>query len=213
MSRAAALCPPARPGPLIAASWSCRENSIFEDRRPLPPELPEPAADAALFDREPWVEPPLRVDYGSNVRLGAGSFLNFNCTIIDPRPVTIGARTLVGPSVSFYGGTHPLDPAARNGLQGPEAGKEIHVGDDCWIGGQVVILPGVRIGKGCTVGAGSVVTKVVVCSCGPCSYVAYLSLVYLLTIARTCLTFTSWQATQQGSFDGSKRALIPSSEG
>lgn len=66
----------------------------------------------------------------------------------------------MGPNVSLYSGTHPLDPALRNGTRGPEAGKEIHIGEDCWFGGDVVVLPGVTIGKGVTIGAGSVVTKV-----------------------------------------------------
>jgi len=61
--------------------------------------------------------------------------------------------------VSFYSGTHPLDPALRNGLVGPELGKPITIGEDCWIGGNAVILPGVTIGRGSTIGAGSVVTK------------------------------------------------------
>lgn len=80
--------------------------------------------------------------------------------ILDTCRVTIGARTLLGPNVNLYSGTHPLDPALRNGTNGPELGKEIHIGEDCWIGGNVVILPGVSIGKGATIGAGSVVTKV-----------------------------------------------------
>jgi acetyltransferase-like isoleucine patch superfamily enzyme len=134
-------------------------DSINEDRRPLPPPLDDPDADDALFSDEPWIEAPLKIDYGFNVRLGAGCFINFNCVILDTCLVTIGARTLVGPNVSFFSGTHPLDPAVRNGIKGPESGKELHVGEDCWIGGNVVIL-GVTIGKGCTVGAGSVVTKV-----------------------------------------------------
>ena len=74
--------------------------------------------------------------------------------------ISIGARTIVGPNCSFYSGTHPLDPALRNGLLGPENGKEIHIGEDCWFGGNVIVLPGITIGRGCTVGAGSVVTKV-----------------------------------------------------
>lgn len=94
------------------------------------------------------------------MKLGAGCFINFNCVILDTCLVTIGARTLVGPNVSIYSGTHPLDPDLRNGIKGPESGKEVHIGDDCWICGNVVILPGVTIGRGCTVGAGSVVTKV-----------------------------------------------------
>lgn len=86
--------------------------------------------------------------------------VNWNSTFVDTCPVRIGARTLIGPNCSFYSGTHPLDPELRNGLVGPESGKEINVGDDCWIGGNVIILPGVTIGKGSTIGAGSVVTKV-----------------------------------------------------
>ena len=116
--------------------------------------------DDALFDEEPWVEPPIRIDFGTNVCLAPGAMLNHNCTMIDTCVVSIGSRSLVGPNVSFFAGGHPLDPALRNGLKGPEFGKEIHVGEDCWIGGNAIILPGVHIGRGATVGAGSVVTKV-----------------------------------------------------
>lgn len=87
-------------------------------------------------------------------------FINSNCVIIDTCLVTIGARTLLGPNVSLYSGTHPLDPALRNGTEGPETGKEIHIGEDCWLAGNVIVLPEVTIGKGATIGAGSVVTKV-----------------------------------------------------
>lgn len=92
--------------------------------------------------------------------MGEGVFINFNCTIIDTCLVSIGARTLFAPNVSIYSGTHPLDPDVRQGTEGPESGKEVWIEEDCWIGGNVIILPGVRIGKGSTVGAGSVVTKV-----------------------------------------------------
>ena len=100
------------------------------------------------------------MDYGKNVKLGKEVFLNFNCTFIDTCMITIGSRTLVGPNVSFYSGSHPLDPVLRNGMKGPEYGKEIDVGEDCWLGGHVIILPGVSLGYGVVVGAGSVVTKV-----------------------------------------------------
>ena len=91
--------------------------------------------------------------------LGSGVFLNVNTTIIDTCKVYISARTMFGPNVSLYSGCHPLDPELRNGLKGPEFGKEIHIGEDCWIGGCAIILPGVKVGKGCVIGAGSVVTK------------------------------------------------------
>ena len=126
----------------------------------MPPQKSDQDEDDVQFDMDPWIEPPIHVDYGTNVRLAFQVYLNFNCTILDTCLVSIGSCTLVGPNVSFYSGTHPLDPAVRNGTTGPELGKEIHVEDDCWIGGNVVILPGVRIGKGSTIGAGSVVTKV-----------------------------------------------------
>lgn len=66
---------------------------------------------------------------------------------------------MVGPNCSFFSGTHPLDPHIRNGTRGPETGKPITIGEDCWLGGNVIVLPGITIGKGSTVGAGSVVTK------------------------------------------------------
>jgi acetyltransferase-like isoleucine patch superfamily enzyme len=134
--------------------------SIVGDTRPLPPHHPNSEADNALFEDDPWVHAPLQIDYGTNVKIGEGVFLNFNCCILDTCDVTIGARTLVGPNVSFYSGTHPLDPLLRNGTKGSELGKPIWVGEDCWIGGNVQVLPGVRLGRGVVVGAGSVVTKV-----------------------------------------------------
>ena len=100
------------------------------------------------------------IDYGTNFHVGEGVFLNYNTTVVDTCSITIGARTLVGPNCSFYSGTHPLDPAVRNGTNGPELGKPIVIGEDCWLGGNVIILPGVTLGRGVTVGAGSVVTKV-----------------------------------------------------
>ena len=99
------------------------------------------------------------MDYGFNVKLGKNVFINNHAVFLDTCLISIGSRTLVGPNVSFYSATHPVDPTIRQGTRGPELGKEIHVGEDCWIGGSVVILPGVTIGRGSTVGAGSVVTK------------------------------------------------------
>ncbi|KAK3676163.1 hypothetical protein LTR78_003913 [Recurvomyces mirabilis] len=134
-------------------------RNIVQDETPLPPQAATEDDDDALFAEEPWVEPPFHADYGYNIKLGQNVFLNFNTTIIDTCLVTIGARTLFGPNVSLYTGSHPLDGDLRNGTKGPESGGEIHIEEDCWIGGNAILLPGVRIGRGSTVGAGSVVTK------------------------------------------------------
>lgn len=133
--------------------------SITQDKTPLPPQADNTEDDDKQFENDPWIEPPLAMDYGTNIRLGEGVFINFNSVFLDTCLITVGSRTLVGPNVSFYSATHPLDPALRNGTRGPELGKEIHIGEDCWIGGNVSILPGVTIGRGSVVGAGSVVTK------------------------------------------------------
>lgn len=134
--------------------------SIVGDKTPLPPQAETEEADEELFAEDAWVEGPIHIDYGTNVELGKNVFINFNCTILDTCKVTIGARTLIASNVSLYSGTHPLDPDVRNGTKGPEMGGEIHIGEDCWLGGNVIILPGITIGQGCTIGAGSVVTKV-----------------------------------------------------
>ncbi|GAW17728.1 hypothetical protein ANO14919_071940 [Xylariales sp. No.14919] len=135
-------------------------RDIIGDSRPLPPIHPDPKADEALFKHtDPFVDGPISIDHGINFKVGKGTFLNFNLLVLDTCQITIGENVLFGPNVCLYGATHPMDPAIRRGLEGPEAGKEIHVEDDVWVGGSALILAGVRIGKGSTVGAGSVVTK------------------------------------------------------
>jgi acetyltransferase-like isoleucine patch superfamily enzyme len=135
-------------------------SSLVGDSTPLPEELPDAATDEAQFDDEPIVEGGLYMDYGTQVKLGKGVFINAYSTWIDTCTISVGARTIFGPHVSLYSGTHPVDPEVRNGLKGPETGHEIHIGEDCWIGGNVTILTGITVGRGSTVGAGSVVTKV-----------------------------------------------------
>ncbi|KAI8960320.1 trimeric LpxA-like protein [Daldinia sp. FL1419] len=140
----------------IAEYW----KEITKDDRPLPPPAATDEEEDAILHEYPWIERPIRMDYGTNVKVGSNVFINVNCTIIDTCTVYIGSRTLVGPNVSFFSGTHPLDPDLRNGTNGPELGKPITIGSDCWIAGNVIILPGVTVGDGCTIGAGSVVTKI-----------------------------------------------------
>ncbi|RLN98287.1 hypothetical protein BBJ28_00022043 [Nothophytophthora sp. Chile5] len=107
--------------------------------------------------RECMVEMPFRCDYGSNIRLGDNVYMNFNCVLLDVCEITIGNRVLFAPNVQLYTATHPIDPVER--FSGRELGKPITIEDDVWIGGNVVVLPGVRIGRGAVIGAGSVVTK------------------------------------------------------
>lgn len=134
-------------------------NRIIGNTASLPPAAETEEEDEALFKDDPLIDGPIRIDYGVHLTVGSGCFINFNFTVLDTCHVTIGSRVLFGPNVSLFTATHPVDPAIRMGLDGPEAGKEIHIGDDCWIGGSVIVLAGVTIGRGCTVGAGSVVTK------------------------------------------------------
>lgn len=113
----------------------------------------------ALFgqDTDAWIEPPFYCDYGNNIRLGRGVYFNFNCTVLDVARVEIGDRTLFGPGVQLYTASHPLSAAERR--SGLESGQPITIGDDCWIGGGVIVCPGVTIGARSVIGAGSVVTR------------------------------------------------------
>jgi maltose O-acetyltransferase len=103
------------------------------------------------------VRPPFFCDYAYNIRLGEGTFINFNCVILDVVAVAIGDRAQIGPAVQIYAADHPRDAALRR--SGRELGRPITIGSDVWIGGGAIILPGVSIGDGALVGAGSVVTK------------------------------------------------------
>lgn len=104
-----------------------------------------------------WLQPPFYCDYGYNMVIGEKVFFNFNCVVLDVTYVTIGSRTLFGPNVQIYTATHPLNYKER--ASGLEYAKPITIGEDVWVGGSVVICPGVTIGDRCVIGAGSVVTK------------------------------------------------------
>lgn len=103
-----------------------------------------------------YIEPPFFCDYGYNIICGENVFFNVNCVVLDEKKVTIGSNVFIGPGVQLYTASHPLDAISR---RTHKISKPITIGNDCWIGGNVIICPGITIGNGCVIGAGSVVTK------------------------------------------------------
>lgn len=103
------------------------------------------------------IRPPLFCDYGHHVHIGARTFVNFGLTALDVAPITIGEDVQIGPYVQLLTPTHPLNPELRRAKW--EAAEPIALGNNVWLGGGVVVLPGVTIGENSVVGAGSVVTR------------------------------------------------------
>lgn len=104
-----------------------------------------------------FVTPPFYCDYGFNIEVGKNFYANFNCTILDVAKVKIGDNCFMAPNVSIYTAGHPIHPDSRNSLY--EYGASVTIGDNVWIGGSTVVVPGVHIGNNVVIGAGSVVTK------------------------------------------------------
>ncbi len=104
-----------------------------------------------------FINPPFYCDYGSHIEVGKNFFANYNCTIIDVAKVKIGDNCQMAPNVAIYTAGHPLHPVSRNSMY--EYGISVTIGDNVWIGGNTVIMPGVHIGSNTVIGAGSVVTK------------------------------------------------------
>jgi maltose O-acetyltransferase len=103
------------------------------------------------------VRPPFFCDYGYNVRFGDDVFVNYNCVFLDVVTIAIGSRTQIGPAVQIYSADHPTDVHLRR--LGLELGRPVTIGCDVWIGGGAIVLPGVSIGDGAVIGAGTVVTR------------------------------------------------------
>ncbi|MEU1305570.1 sugar O-acetyltransferase [Streptomyces shenzhenensis] len=126
--------------------------------------LDDPAAARTLLDEllgfageEIEVRPPLYVDYGSNISIGARTFVNYNLTALDVAAITIGEDCQIGPNVQLLTPTHPLEPQPRRDKL--EAARPITVGNNVWLGGGVIVCPGVSVGDNSVIGAGAVVTK------------------------------------------------------
>lgn len=103
------------------------------------------------------IEQPFMCDYGYNIEIGENFYANHNLIILDGNKVTFGDNVFIAPNCSFYTAGHPLDAERRN--KGLEYAKPIKVGNNVWIGGNVVVLPGVTIGDNVVIGAGSIVNK------------------------------------------------------
>lgn len=145
---------------LTAARLACRKKLYVYNNLP-----PDAAEDADRLIREILggagktiiVEVPFRCDYGWNIQVGDNFFANYNFTVLDVAKVTIGHNVMIAPNVSLYTAGHPLHPDSRRSAY--EYGAAITIGDDVWIGGSAVLLPGVTVGSGCVIAAGSVVTR------------------------------------------------------
>ena len=103
------------------------------------------------------IVPPLEMSYSFNLSVGSSSYINSGAIILDNGAVTIGSNVMIGPRVQIYTASHALDAERR--IAGDEMAKSVKIEDKVWIGGGAIILPGVTVGQGAIVGAGSVVTK------------------------------------------------------
>jgi maltose O-acetyltransferase len=123
-----------------------------------------------------FVQPPLYCDYGWNLRIGEGTFVNFGLVALDVAAITIGDHCQVGPGVQLLAATHPVDAELRR--SGAENAAPISVGPNVWLGGAAIVCPGVTIGEDSVIGAGSVVTKdipaAVVAAGNPCRVIRTL---------------------------------------
>ncbi|MGF1697123.1 sugar O-acetyltransferase [Vibrio lamellibrachiae] len=118
------------------------------------------AASDELIPNAPdaYLEPPFRCDYGSNIKLGKNFYANFNCVMLDVAEITIGDNVMLAPNVQLYTASHPLNAKERV-VDGVEFGVPITIGDNAWLGGGVIVCPGINIGENSVIGAGSVVTR------------------------------------------------------
>jgi maltose O-acetyltransferase len=152
---------------LISLYWSARVvlevfNSRLSDRDRMAricEAWPQIAGDA-------WIEAPFFCEYGVNISIGAGAYLNVNCFLQDCATIEIGESCLIGPGVQICTASHPLERGRRiqrreatSGAAYVTSAKPVRIGNDCWIGAGTVVLGGITIGDGAVIGAGSVVTK------------------------------------------------------
>jgi maltose O-acetyltransferase len=145
---------------LVAARLRARELTQRYNAAPVDDDAARAAILAELVGSVgagAWIEPPFYCDYGTNIVLGDGAFLNFDCVVLDCARVQVGALAKLGPAVQLCAATHPLDPEER--ATGLEYALPIAIGRNVWIGAGAIVGPGVTIGDDSVIGAGSVVLK------------------------------------------------------
>ena len=132
--------------------------SLYEQAHPTDPDIVRYLLAQVIGSVGEGVDirPPLRVDYGHNITIGDGSWVNFGLTALDVAPIVIGQDVLIGPNCSLYTAIHPTEPGPRRAKW--ESAAPITLGDNVWLGGSVVVCPGVTIGENSIIGAGAVVT-------------------------------------------------------
>ena len=135
-------------------------KSIIQPTEPTTFSGNQPPTQGYLPETGVEVKAPFTCTYGYNIHIGKDVLIEDSCRIMDCAKVTIGDRCVIGPNVSLLTQTLPLDPKKRNGSKGPSYGKGITIEDDCWIGANATILAGLKVGRGSTIGANSVVTAV-----------------------------------------------------
>lgn len=135
---------------LLVAFNATRSTQVDERRRILVELLGAVGDDVVI-------RPPLTMDYGYRTSIGAHTFINANAVILDVARVSIGERCQIGPGVQLLTPTHPLEPEPR--ADSWEAAEPITIEDNVWLGGGVIVCPGVTIGRDTVVGAGAVVTR------------------------------------------------------
>ena len=133
--------------------------SLYEQAHPTDPDIAAYLLAQVLGQVGEGVDirPPLRVDYGHNISIGDGSWANYGLTVLDVAPVVIGTNVLIGPNCSLYTAIHPTEPGPRRAKW--ESSAPITIEDNVWLGGSVVVCPGVTIGENSIIGAGAVVTR------------------------------------------------------
>ncbi|MFD9935866.1 sugar O-acetyltransferase [Streptomyces massasporeus] len=135
----------------LAARYLAAYTEDAESARPLLSELLGAVGEGVDL------RPPVYLDFGSNISIGARTFVNYNLTALDVAPITIGEDCQIGPNVQLLTPTHPVEPEPRRDKL--EAARPIVIGDNVWLGGGVIVCPGVTIGDNAVVGAGAVVTR------------------------------------------------------